>query len=179
MKTYVSITIPTIALFVAGAWTVQVNQQAAPTAQTEGTPVTSVTSAPAQKTYAMWATKTTLFKGETLTLQFAGSNPPFLGVVDPTGHFFYVVFPADAAVAQLKPLVDSERFASVHYLNIDTRTFKADPYQYGVYSNQRVFTQSGTYTFIMGDNLHIDDPDFVEKVEIQYTHESRPAIAMN
>jgi len=178
MKTVLSITIPTIALFVAGAWTVHHAQKSDATTQTEELPSVVINTNATQKSPAMWARKTTLHKGETLTLQFAGSNPPFLGVVDPSGHFFYVVFPLDAAVGKLKPLVDSERFASVRSLKINTRTFKADPYRYGVYANQRVFTRSGTYTFIMGENLHVDDPAFVEKVEIHYVHESRPAIAM-
>jgi hypothetical protein len=178
MKTLLSITIPTIALFVAGAWTMHQAQKPGAASPTDVLPSAVLNTSSVQKSPQIWASKKLLYKGETLALQFAAPNPNFLGVVDPSGHFFYVVFPLDAAVGKLKPFIDSEQFASVSNLKLNTRTFKADPYQYGVYTNQRVFTKSGTYTFIMGENLHVDDPEFVEKVEIQYVHESRPAIAM-
>ena len=182
MKTLLSITIPAILIFVAGAWTLLPAPKAGTTAPTEAVPSVAINHAPVQKSPEMWAKKTTLYKGETLELQFAAPNAPFLGVVDPAGHFFYVVFPADAAVGKLKPLVDSEQFTDLVSLKINTRTFKADPYTYGVYQNQRVFTQSGTYTFILGENLHVDDPEFIDKVSVRYVHAARPAptvIAMN
>ena len=40
---------------------------------------------------------------------------------------------------------------------------------------QPVFTQSGTYTFILGANLHVDDPALVHKVTVKYVHKARPA----
>ncbi|MBL7775743.1 MAG: hypothetical protein JNK89_07045 [Saprospiraceae bacterium] len=181
MKTLLLITIPTISIFAAGAW----NYLPAPKTSTAPvkTTVPVIASAAVQpaKVPQMWAKKTTLYKGETLELEFAAPNAPFLGVVDPSGHFFYIVFPADAAVGALRPLVDSEHFAGLKQLRINTRSLKADPYIYGVYQNQRVFTQSGTYTFILGENLHIDDPEFVDKVSVQYFHTARPNadVAMN
>ncbi|TNE56544.1 MAG: hypothetical protein EP344_12295 [Bacteroidetes bacterium] len=178
MKTVLIVTIPVLSLFAAGAWN-QYDAQATRTdAQTDVPFVTNTPALPQPATPAMWTTTQTVYRGETLELHFSGANAPFLGVVDPTGHFFYVVFPREAAVGKLQPLVDSEAFAGLSELPIPTATFTADPYTYGQYCNQRVFTQSGTYTFITGENLHVDDPAFVEKVTVKYIHEARPAIAM-
>ncbi len=150
--------------------------------ETDVIPSVAINRMPSAKQAQMWAKTSTLYKGESLELQFATPNASFLGVVDPSGHFFYVVFPGDAAVGNLKPLVDSEQFTALKSLKINTRSLKADPYTYGVYNNQRVFTQTGTYTFILGENLHVDDPEFVDKVSVKYVHAARPKaadIAMN
>jgi len=127
-----------------------------------------------EKTPGMQAPASTLYKNESFHLRFAAPNAPYLGVVDPEGHFFYLVFPAEMTEGQLTPLVDSKTFASTKAITIHTGTLKADPYIYGVYENQRVFTQSGTYTFILGANLHVDDPMLVEKVAVKYVHKPRP-----
>lgn len=122
----------------------------------------------------MWIEKSTLYQGETLQLHFRTPNAPFLGVTDPKGKFYYVVFPADQAVGKLKPLVSSQQFRNLSVLSISLAEFKADPYTYGVYENQPVFTQSGTYTFILGENLHTDQSSTLQKVVVQYHHQPRP-----
>jgi hypothetical protein len=181
MKVLISVSIPLVALFAAGTW--GMNRPAA--LRTTALPAkTSVTTSAADKTAKMWSNTTTLYKNETLKLHFAAPNAPYLGVVDPSGHFFYMVFPSETITGQLTPLVDSKRFASMTSLTINSGTLKADPYIYGVYQNQQVFTQSGTYTFILGENLHVDDPDLVQKMTIKYVHKARPAsdpvvVAMN
>lgn len=184
MKTLLSVSIPALTLFVAGAWNMHRSQEQIATSRTD-VPSVEVSASAEPKTSKMWIENATLYKGETFELHFAAPNAPYLGVVDPQGHFFYVVYPRETAIGKLKPLVESKRFASLRTLKINTRSLKADPYTYGVYTNQPVFTQSGTYTFIMGENLHVDDPDFVEKVTVQYVHSRRPAkvatndVAMN
>ena len=184
MKTLLSVSIPALSLFVAGAWNVHRSQETVTTSRTD-VPSVEISASAESKTPKMWAENTTLYKGETFELHFTAPNAPFLGVVDPQGHFFYVVFPRETAVGKLKPLVDSKQFASMKALKINTGTLKADPYTFGVYTNQPVFTQSGTYTFIHGENLHVDDPDFVDKVTVQYVHSRRPSktpghdVAMN
>jgi len=122
----------------------------------------------------MWANSSDLYKNETLQLHFSLPHPQFLGVIDPDGHFFYVVFPAENSVGQLKPFVSSERFESLKTLKIATSTFKADPYIYGVLENQPVFTKSGTYRFLLGDNLHVDDESTIKVLKVKYTHTARP-----
>lgn len=140
------------------------------------TTVPQSTPPPAAK---MWAEKSTLYQGETLELHFQAPNAPYLGVIDPAGKFFYVVFPADLATGKLKPLVDSERFKALATLSISLADFKADPYTYGVYENQPVFTRSGTYTFLLGENLHTEDASMsgIEKLSIQYYHQPRPRVS--
>lgn len=122
----------------------------------------------------MWAEKSTLYQGETLELRFQAPNAPYLGVIDPAGKFFYVVFPAELSAGNLKPLVDSQQFERLSALSISLADFKADPYTYGVLENRPVFTQSGTYTFILGENLHTESPAGIEKVAVQYHHQPRP-----
>ena len=126
----------------------------------------------------MWANSSDLYKNETLQLHFTLPHPLFLGVIDPDGHFYYVVFPAENSAGKLKPFVSSERFENLKTLKIATSTFKADPYIYGVLENQPVFTKSGTYRFLLGDNLHVDDENTVTVLKIKYTHAARPRPAI-
>ncbi len=123
----------------------------------------------------MWAKNATLYKGESLELHFKTPNPTYLGLIDPKGRFFYLVFPGESAVGALTPLVESKIFAGLKTLNINTGLLKADPYTYGVYTNQPVFIRSGTYTFILGENLHVDDPGLLTKVRVRYVHGPRPS----
>lgn len=122
----------------------------------------------------MWTKTKTLYKGEVLRLHFSTPHPQHLGVIDPDGHFFYVVFPKENESGQLKPFVCSERFATMKSLKINTSTFKADPYEYGVLENRPVFTKTGTYRFVLGDNLHVDDADALTILKVRYTHSARP-----
>lgn len=133
-----------------------------------------VLSSPPPFSAKMWTDKNALYQGETLQLHFKTPNAPYLGVVDPKGKFFYVVFPADQAIGKLKPLVTSRQFRTLSVLSISLGDFKADPYTHGVLENQPVFTQSGTYTFILGENLHTDESDALHKVTVQYHHQPRP-----
>ncbi|MBK9337406.1 MAG: hypothetical protein IPM98_12895 [Lewinellaceae bacterium] len=125
----------------------------------------------------MWACNTNLYKNETLVLHFKPPNAPFLGVIDPQGHFFYLVYPAESSVGSLTPFVGSACFENIQTLKIDTRSLQADPYTYGVYTNQPVFTMSGDYIFIMGENLHVDDPTLLGKVTVHYKHTLRTSQA--
>ncbi|MCC6461648.1 MAG: hypothetical protein IT260_14330 [Saprospiraceae bacterium] len=184
MKVFISVSISAVLLFVAGAWKMQRTQESFASLPSDS-PSAGTGSLVEEKVPKMWTNSSTIYKGDSFDLNFSAPNAPFLGVIDPAGHFFYVVFPKEDAVGKLKPLVGSAQFASLHTLKIRTSTLKADPYTYGVYTNQPVFTRSGTYTFILGENLHIDDPNFVDKVVIHYVHSRRPArnastdVAMN
>lgn len=115
------------------------------------------------------------YKNETIELRFAAPNAPFLGVVDPAGRFFYLVYPKEQATGGLKPVVESTDFTKMTSLKIQIDSVLADPYTYGASENRPVFTRSGKYTFIMGENLHVDDPDELEQVVIEYFHQNRPA----
>lgn len=130
---------------------------------------TAVESAP-----KMWTNSAVVYKGETLRLHFSTPHPRYLGVIDPDGHFYYVVFPEENSSGKLKPLMDSERFGKVKSLKINTSSFKADPYTFGVLENKKVFTKSGAYRFVLGDNLHVDDTDAVTVLKVRYKHSARP-----
>ncbi|MBX2890572.1 MAG: hypothetical protein KF734_06565 [Saprospiraceae bacterium] len=122
----------------------------------------------------MWASSTVIYKGELLKLYFKAPNPRYLGVIDPNGRFFYVVFPKEEGAGKLKPFVSSERFETMKMLKINTATFKADPYTYGIVENRPVFTKSGTYQFLLGDNLHVDDESAITILKVKYKHSARP-----
>ncbi len=102
----------------------------------------------------------------------------YLGVIGPDNHFFYIVYPAQSGSDKLQPLVSSEFFTLLGTLPINTATFKADPYTYGIFENQSVFTQSGTYRFLLGDNLHTDDAFASAVVTINYLHIAQPSSVM-
>ncbi len=123
----------------------------------------------------MWTESTFLFKGESLQLQFATPHGSRLGIIDPSGNFFYVVFPSENASGDLKPLMDSKKFLKATALKINTKTLKADPYTYGVLKNKPVFTQSGTYSFVLGDNLHAHDAQSLTILKVEYRHIVRPS----
>lgn len=135
-------------------------------------PAAAAAVEPAQK--KMWAKTDLLYKGESLLLHFETPHAPYLGVIDPDGHFFYVVYPAENSMGKLRPLVPGARFAAMNTLRINAATLKADPYTWGFLENKRVFTKSGTYRFLLGDDLHTDDEDFVTVLKIRYRHVSRP-----
>ena len=142
-------------------------------------PETSVEPLPAGKSPAgMWAGSTTVYLGETFTLNFKTPHAQYLGVTDPGGHFYYVIFPKAYASEGLQPLINGEDFVGKKQLTIDPQTLRADPYTYGVTENQKVFTRSGVYTFILGENLHVDDPALIQKVTVQYQATKRPANAV-
>lgn len=120
----------------------------------------------------MWADRTNVFVQDTIWLRFRLPHPIFLGILNPEGRFFYIVFPTHEVTGQLTPLADSESFAGMTCLAIST-SLKADPYQYGISENKPVFTHFGTYTFIMGDNLHTCSPSENHQVKIRYQQKAR------
>lgn len=168
MKVIFCSIIPIVALCMAGA----LNMSRLPAVPVSVKTDTVVHTGIPVKIHAskMWTDNATLHLGETLILHFSTPNDPYLGVIDPLGHFFYLVYPADANDGALQPFADSETFASIQTLFLNTTTLEADPYTYGVYTNQPVFTVSGDYTFILGENLHVDEPGLLHPVVIHYLH---------
>jgi len=119
----------------------------------------------------MWIQNKDMFLGDTLQLRFKAPNARFLGVIDPDGHFFYLVYPVSESTQGLYPLVDTKTFIYLDHLDIYIASLKADPYRYGIMENQPVFTKNGIYTFLLGDNLHTDDPSaLINTVEVSYNH---------
>lgn len=171
MKTLLML--PLLGLVATGTWTLNKNN-AAPKTADPAEPTAVQTSA---ATPRMWTTDKELYRDETLDLHFAAPNPSFLGVINPDGKFFYVVFPEESAIGKLQPLVSSEAFVFLNTLSIPVNSFKADPYTSGIYENKPVFTKSGVYQFILGDNLHTDDPEMVFILKVKYRHAKRPLVA--
>ncbi len=141
------------------------------------TPVSPSPEVPALTASApkMWAQTAPVHKGEKFDLSFETPHAAYLGVIDPSGKFFYVIFPAQEAQGKLKPLMDGMQFAGQQSITINTATLTADPYTYGVTENQPVFTKSGTYRFILGETLHTDDEASVSIVRVVYNDWKRPS----
>jgi hypothetical protein len=127
----------------------------------------------------MWTSDCTISKGEGFDLHFKTPHPGYLGVLNPKGQFFYLVFPKSEGPVLLQPLVDSDAFAQMRALHINTATLSGDPYTYGVYENQKVFTQSGTYRFVLGENLHVDQEDGLCVLKIRYHHKRKTSKILN
>lgn len=158
--------IPALSLLCSSA--IVIDKKAPPHNFTPVTPTVEESIAP-----KMWSAHSAIFKGESLELFFAPPNPAYLGVIDPDGRFFYLVFPKESITGNLRPLVDSAQFADMETLVINTATLTADPYTYGVLENQPVFTKTGTYRFVLGENLHVDDESLLEIVKVRYTHKEK------
>lgn len=173
MNAFLGICVSACTLFVAGAWN---THRLAALPEIPGYSVSDTTPCVSAepKPPNMWADDATFYNGETIELHFTPPNAPYLGIIDPNGSFFYLVFPGESVAGELTPLVESARFIDLNNLKINTALLKADPYTYGVRSNQPVFTKSGTYTFILGENLHVDDPDLLDQVVVRYIHATRP-----
>jgi hypothetical protein len=120
----------------------------------------------------MSANKREFKRGDVVELQFSTPHAGYFAIRTPDGKFFYVIFPDDQAHDKLVPLVDSRRFATMRSLRLDTGKLTADPYIYGVDENKPVFTKSGTYTLIMGHNLHVDDERELTLLKVKYRHET-------
>jgi hypothetical protein len=159
---------PAVGLLLSGATRLPINTSLYPEK------AATVHAAPAAAP-KMWTETGTLYKGESFDLSFETPHAPYLGVIDPSGKFFYVVFPASESIGKIKPLVDGEKFKLRKTLKIHTATLKADPYISGVLENKPVFTKSGVYRFVMGQNLHTDDPSSLQTVKVTYWHTARPA----
>ena len=138
----------------------------------KSSPQTFEASAPNARveTPQLWLDKSECSRGETFELHFAQPHATTLGVIDPDGKFFYLVFPAACTLGNLKPLVSSEDFEALSSLTINPATLLADPYTYGVLENKPVFTKSGVYKFILGDNLHVHDETELSTVALRYRH---------
>ena len=71
--------------------------------------------------------------------------------------------------------MDSKDFVETRSININTANFKADPYRYGILENQAVFTKSGTYRFVLGENLSVHDEESLTILKIEFRNGVRPA----
>ncbi len=174
--------VPAVGLLFSGAIgmnpTSQIRSSTLSTPKSEVTVVVPVTP-------KMWAQTAPIHKGEKFDLSFETPHAAYLGVIDPSGKFYYIIFPASESQGNLKPLLDGVQFTNHQSITINTATLKADPYTYGVLENQPVFTKSGTYRFILGETLHTDDESSVSIVRVVYNDWKRqsapsvPAIAAN
>ncbi|MEZ4920134.1 MAG: hypothetical protein R2792_13605 [Saprospiraceae bacterium] len=90
----IAFALPAFGLILLGAWSFSTAHKPTPVSTSATTPE-AVVVAEAKPELKIWTSTPTVFKGEELILNFAGSNAKYLGVVDPQGHFFYVIYPGE------------------------------------------------------------------------------------
>jgi hypothetical protein len=131
-------------------------------------------SVPVRQKTVVTIDRPVVYQGQTFLLEFTVPHAGNMGVIDPSGRFYYLTYPRESAAGNLKPLVDAADFEHMGQLEIDPTRVEGDPYTYGVWDNQKIFTQSGTYRFILGDNLHVDESDDILMFQVVYRHNKPP-----
>ncbi|MEO6190387.1 MAG: hypothetical protein ABIO44_08500 [Saprospiraceae bacterium] len=124
------------------------------------------------------ASSKTIYLNEKIELTFSLPHGECLGIIDPAGNFFYVIYPVQFRRGNLYPFITSKQFIKCDKLTLNTSTLKCDPYTYQIFENQIVFKKTGTYKFLLGDNLHVDDEDFLDILKIDYYNYARPNYAL-
>jgi hypothetical protein len=107
-----------------------------------------------------------LNKGDTLILSFPIPHGGDLGITDPSGTFYFLVY---AASDQQSPsLIDWNQFKQTKQLKIITDETKAKPWIDSIKTNQLIFTKSGVYEIQLSENLETDDGTAIEAKNVYY-----------
>lgn len=116
----------------------------------------------------------TLYSGDTLVIHFKTPHQGELGINDPDGNFFFVVyeFSMDSA-NRVFPFMRSDTFKNVSLFHFITDKDKADPWNKAFDENQPVFTKTGSYTITLSETLDTDDGTPVEEEHVFYYNKKR------
>jgi hypothetical protein len=117
-------------------------------------------------------TQDTLYKGDTLKLEFKTPHPKDLAIMTPDGSFFFLVYAHDNK-GGTKSLMDWNTFDNIDQLYIITDKTKADPWDARINENQIIFTKTGSYEIRMSENLETDDGTPMETKTIYYIHKPK------
>jgi hypothetical protein len=117
----------------------------------------------------MWMIGKDYYEGDTILINFAKEHPAELGIKNPDGDFFYLVYhPEIPTIKNGKPVYSFKEFKTVETLKMDPSIFKANPHDLQFNGNIRVFVKPGEYELFLGDNLSTDDGTPKEKLKIQF-----------
>lgn len=113
----------------------------------------------------------TLYKGDTLTINFKVPHHKELAIRTPKDTLFFVVYSnSDNGQASL---VDWDKFANQKTLQIITNKTKANPWYASIKTNQLIFKETGNYQINLSENLETDDGTPVEIKNVYYIDRPR------
>ncbi len=118
--------------------------------------------------------KKSYHQDDTIRLNLSTTHPDELGLVDPDGNFFYLVYgPQVETITNGKPIMTVAQFRPITFIEIVPSTFKANPHNVRYSGNIKPFTQSGEYTFMISQNLSTDAMGAAETLKFLYMHEKK------
>jgi hypothetical protein len=95
--------------------------------------------------------------GGTVVLTMSTPHPAELAVRHPDGTFFFLVYDRDEGLpVGWTPLYSKESFREIREIRLRTRDAKGTPWVGDRKVNELIFTQAGTYEFILTDVLETD-----------------------
>ena len=113
----------------------------------------------------------TLYKGDTLKINFKVPHFKDLAISTPKDKFYFVVY---AQSEKDKPsLVDWNDFAYHKTIQIITDKTKANLWDASIKTNQIIFKETGTYQVKLSENLETDDGTAIEVRNIYYVDKYR------
>lgn len=111
-------------------------------------------------------TDDTLYKGDTLKINFKIPHSKDLGIKSPTDKFFFVVYSGNDTL--MPSLVNWNEFKNHTYIEIITDKTKANPWDARETENKIIFNSTGVYKILLGENLESDDGTPIEIENIYY-----------
>ena len=113
----------------------------------------------------------TLYKGDTLTINFKVPHYKDLAIRTPKDTLFFVVY-SNSDNGQ-PSLVDWDKFANQKALQIITNKTKANAWYASIKTNQLIFKETGNYQINLSENLETDDGTPVEIKNVYYIDRPR------
>jgi hypothetical protein len=113
----------------------------------------------------------TLYKGDTLRINFKVPHYKDLGIITPSENFFFVVY---AYTEKDEPsLVDWNEFENQRNIEIITDKTKANPWNAQIKENKIIFRETGVYKIQLSENLETDDGTPIEVRSVYYINRKR------
>lgn len=123
----------------------------------------------------MWVEKGPYYKGESIKVFFADGHPEELGIKNPDGDFYYLVYISGLeTIPNASPLISQTKFKQLKEIELIAGVTRANPHNIKYKGNQPIFTKSGNYTLLLSKNLSTDAAGPAETIKIEYVHKSRP-----
>jgi len=108
--------------------------------------------------------------GDTVVLTMSTPHPAELAVRHPNGTLFFLVYERSAELpVGWSPLYSKESFRGVREIRLMTRDAKGTPWSVDRKVNELIFTQSGTYEFILTDVLETDAHYPTYRCQVRYS----------
>lgn len=108
---------------------------------------------------------TVLYKGDTLTIKMKIPHGEYLGIINPAGEMFFVVYPSPEKGKD--SLMPSNIFVNLDELKIITNVTRAVPWIAGR-GMEIIFSKAGDYQILLSDNLESDAEYPIIKCIVKY-----------